>query len=410
MSLYGYERDTTPGLEALAREAVVFDEFFNAGGATLLSHATLFTSLYPGAHGVDNRTPIRRSERTLAEVLHARGYRTAGFSDVVWLTRKYGFAQGFDHYDDAGGNLAGILPRVDRWLERRGDEPFFLFLHLFDVHSSHGRLPYDSPEGANERYTRDYLGMFDGCRGGLCATLYLADIQRRIRHGETTLGDELPAEDLAYIVGLYDGGIRYVDDHLAAWFEQLRRKGLWENTLLVVLSDHGEEFGEHGNVLHGHGTAYEEFVHIPLLLKLPGSRHGGHRVGGLASMIDVMPTVLDVLGIDPPVRAQGRSLLPLIEAGEPLREHLGVTDAVRSDRWKLVESRPELYDLAADPAERENRYEGHPEVVAELEAVRREIERSNEAAKPGGAPAGATPLSPEEKERLRALGYLDEVE
>jgi len=177
MSLYGYARPTTPNLEALAREAVVFDAFFNAGGGTPPSHASLFTSLYPQVHGVDRDTPLAGHETTLAELLHARGYKTAGFTDTVWLTSKFGFAQGFQTYDDRGGGLARILPRANRWLEQWREHgqgaPFFLFVHLFDVHSAADRLPYDSPDGFNERFTEGYAGSFDGCIDGRCASRLL---------------------------------------------------------------------------------------------------------------------------------------------------------------------------------------------------------------------------------------------
>jgi arylsulfatase A-like enzyme len=406
MSLYGYERETTPHLEALARDAVVFEAFFNAGGGTLKSHASLFTSLFPKVHGVEPRRALGEAHRTLAEVLRSNGYATAAFTDIVWLRRKYGFAQGFDFYDQQGGNLVRILPEAVRWLSERAEEPFFLFLHTFDVHSSTRRLPYDSPEGFNEVFTAGYDGGFSGCIGGRCASELLSHINRRIGRGRVSLADVFGPEELAYIAGLYDGGVLYVDRELGKLVEALERLGLYDDTLLVVLADHGEEIGDHGRMLHG--NPYEEFVRIPLLIKFPRSRHAGRRINALASMVDVMPTLLDALGIPPEAGMQGRSLLSLAETGRPVREYVtSHGDSIRNRRWKLVASRGELFDLANDPAERNNVFDAHPETVAELTKLWREVERKNAEAlraRRVSAPR-ADELSAQEKAQLESLGY-----
>jgi arylsulfatase A-like enzyme len=420
MSLYGHPHRTTPNLEALAREAVVFDAFFNAGGGTLKSHASLFTSLYPEVHGVNPKRALADDFRTLAEVLRARGYATAAFVDVAWLGRKYGFDQGFDHYDEQGGRLERILPEAIGWLGERARaraegraEPFFLFLHTFDVHSGFKRLPYDAPEDFNEVFTRGYQGEFDGCRKRRCASALLKHVNAQIDAGQIALEDVFTNAELEYIAGLYDGGVLYVDRELGKLVQTLRQTGLYDSTLLVVLSDHGEELGEHGRMLHG--NPYEEFVRIPLLMKFPGSRHAGIRVSGLGSMVDVMPTLLDEFGLTPQPGMQGRSLLPLIESGLPVRSHVYSHDgSVRDERWKLIASRRELFDLERDPAERRNLYHLHPEIVSRLAAERDEGDRHDSVARErlprAAGPTLEPDLTPEERSRLRSLGYLDDPE
>ena len=303
-----------------------------------------------------------------------------------------------------------IIPKLRRWLSDTAREPFFLFLHAFDVHSKNGRLPYDSPDGFNEFFTADYQGSFDGCIGQRCASQLLLHINREVEAERAEIGGFLSDEDLAYIGGLYDGGVRYVDREIVRFVELLHETGLYDPTLLVVLADHGEELGEHGKVLHG--NPYEEFVRIPLLMKLPGSRHAGRRIGGLASMLDVMPTLLDLLGVPATSELQGISLRPEIETGETARAFVATHGAsIRSPRWKLVTSTRELFDLVSDPRELENLFDARPEVIERLSALREEVDRDNARYRErlGALPKARDPvsLSPHERERLRDLGYLE---
>jgi arylsulfatase A-like enzyme len=406
MSLYGYERETTPNLEALADDAVVFDAFFNAGGGTLKSHASLFTSLYPKVHRVTTRHRLDERHQTLSEVLRSNGYLTAAFVDAVWLRRKYGFAQGFDSFDQRGGNLVRILPEALRWLDDHADEPFFLFLHTFDVHSASTRLPYQSPDGFNDAFTADYDGEFSGCIGELCASALLGHANRRVDRDGASLLDIFLPEELEYITGLYDGGISYVDRELGKLVSALKNRRLYDDTLLIVLADHGEELADHGRMLHG--NPYDEYVRIPLLIKFPHSRHAGQRIDSLSSMVDVVPTLLDELGFAPEADLQGHSLLPLIETGEAVREYVFSHEgAIRSQRWKLIASRRELFDLASDPKEQNNVFELHPDAVAELLKRHAEFDRANTEAlrsKRAFTPQAAG-LTPQEKVQLETLGY-----
>lgn len=412
-SVYGYERPTTPRLERLAAEAVVFERFFYSGGGTLPSHMSMMTSLYPATHDVNphNERTLEEERTTLAEVLSEAGYATAGFADAGWMRGRFGFSQGFDLYDDEGGRFEAILPKALRWLDAHAArEPFFLFVHTYDVHSEWHRLPYSCPGENPMRYAAAIDIDFDGCRDGRCASALLAWVNGEVKAGRSELREHFSRDELAWIEALYDGCIHYADERLGELFSHLESLGVWDETLVVVTSDHGEEFGEKGRLLHDDG-GYEFYAHIPLIAKLPRSAYGGTRVDALASMVDVMPTLLDLLGLPVPDDAQGTSLLPAIRDGTSVRRDFHMYDVLRTDRFKLFRSRDELYDLADDPAEISNVYAERPDLARTLGARLRELNavdrRSREAFAARAAPAGKKALTPEEVRGLEALGYLD---
>jgi arylsulfatase A-like enzyme len=411
MSVYGYSRSTTPELERFAEEAVVFDRFFYSGGGTLPSHMTLMTGLNPATHGLGPASAkVLESEReTLAESMRARGYVSAAFVDGGWMSGKFGFSQGFDVYDDAGGGLAESLPKARTWLAEAGHRPFLLFLHTYDVHSAAGRLPYDCPGDAELRFSGPAPTSFDGCREGDCATALLASVNSRARRGELRPEDYLSEAELEFISSLYDGCIRYADERLGELFAELRAQGLWDSTVVVVLSDHGEEFLEHGFLLHDQG-GYEELAHIPLLIKLPGSALGGVRVGSLAAMVDVFSTLAEILRLRLPEGAQGYSLVPSMLRGRAVRSELHMYSVLRTGDRKYFSDEHRLFDLTNDPLEARNLWAGAGEEVARLERrVRSRIAADLAAAAQferrygRGSPAE---LSAEDEARLRALGYL----
>lgn len=412
LSVYGYGRPTSPFLERLAAEGVLFERFYYNGGGTLPSHMTMLTSLHPVTHGIepssDRVLPPERT--TLAEVLAAHGYRTAAFVDPGWMNSKYGFYQGFEIYDEEGYHLEGTLPRALRWIEERGTDPFFLFLHTYDVHSS-GRgeaRPYDCPGESELHFVEREPESFDGCRDGECGTRFLRTVNES-RRGGAPLDDLLAEAERAWISDLYDGCVRYVDTRLEELYHYLERSALLERTVLVVVSDHGEEFGEHGMMLHEQG-GYEELSWIPWILRPPRGGARGVRVEGLAAMADVMPTLLDLLDLPPPEEAQGRSLVPAIAKGYTGRPAVHMYDVLADARFKYFSDLGLLFDLARDPAERINRIEAEPAVAAAMETTVRDwiardkaLARELDARSSDAAPAR---LSDEEVARLRALGYL----
>jgi len=402
LGTYGYDRDTSPQLDAFAREAFVFERAISAGNSTAGAHHALFQSR------AASRAIREPPAPTLAEILRQRGFRTAGFTDGGTMSRDLGFARGFEHFDDSNRGLAHSLPKAAYWLDLlagRGDR-LFLFVHSFDVH-----LPYDPPPPYDTRFFPDYPG---NVRGD--TTLPLLRGLRVLGGSSGAAPVPIGAEDRRQVQALYDGEILKTDALLSALLERIERADLRDDTLVVVLSDHGEEFWDHGSVLHSH-TLYRELLHVPLLVRVPAWRNRARRVPEPVSMLDVLPTLLELLGVPAPDSARGRSLVPRMR-GEALPEEPIVSEGYPYGRslqsvsvggFKLIRSletgRSELYDLAADPGEQTDLSQARPELRDRLAAVL--------DAQLGGRVEEEDPLErpealPEEtRRRLRELGYID---
>jgi arylsulfatase A-like enzyme len=338
---YGYPRPTTPNLDALAEDSVLLTSLTSCAPWTKPSTGCLFTALLPPAHRartVDDALPLEHT--TLAEVLHAEGFQTlAWVANPVLEPGLFRFNQGFDRWVDVrsyaerqttGSNVnsldpdaAEITEAVLPWLEAHRDEEFFLYLHSLDLHYEYRpRAPF----------------------------------------AETLVSEESTGLDRDR--ELYDSELAYNDHEIGKLIAALKRLGLYDGTLLVVTSDHGEEFGEHGSSRHGK-TLYQPLLHIPGIVKLPGSRPSGRRLAALASNVDLAPTVLDVVGVRAPRSMRGRSLLPALGGTDKEVRDLAyaelvaprtVTYAVRGERYKYIEQlAPEtaerLFDLSTDPGE-----------------------------------------------------------
>jgi arylsulfatase A-like enzyme len=395
LGCYGYPAPTSPNLDKLAADGVRFKHDASSSSWTLPSHMSLLTSRTPAHHGVlhENRG-FDPSIVTLADVLREGGYVTGAFTAGGYVGSRFGFSKGFDFYFEGGMSgenprAAEILSRkVTAWLGRNADKKFFLFLHTYQPHD-----PYSSPAPWGQallppgsRFTSLDFRAFLGPGG---------DFKR------------LNDRDKANVVGLYDGDIRCADEaFIGPLVRLLRSLGLYDRTLIVVTSDHGEEFFDHGSWLHGQ-SLYEEMIHVPLIFKMPGSRPRGLKVAARVQAPDVMPTILDVLGVPAPGGPlDGRSLLPLLknktlaprdfisetygrdEFPSPLKGADPCLNqaAVTSGPYKLIysvndnlhahffspppRSRPtieiELYDLDRDPGEERNLAAEHPDVVRRL--------------------------------------------
>jgi len=412
MSLYGYDRDTTPHLEDFAREAVVFDSFVNNGGGTLPSHMSMMTSLHPQTHFIlpETGNTLQPERVTLAEALKAKGLATAGFVDGGWLRGKFGFDQGFDRYDDYGGHLVKILPKANWWIDHNKEHPFFLFLHTYDVHSGQGRLPYECPEPDMHRYTAGFKDVeFNGCKNDLCATELLKWVNQGVQAQRFKGSSVFSKREIAYITALYDGGIHYVDGQLSEFFERLKQLHLFDTSLIVITADHGEEFLEHGYLIHDQ-DGYEELAHIPLIIRFPGGAHGGKRVKHLAAMVDIMPTILKLVGGEIPKEAQGYDLMPAILNDAPVRRDAHQFMSLRTERFKYFISPTQLYDLPVDPGEQNSIHQDEPGLAHVLKKRLQDllgkddlehrafIKKYGEGAK--------FQLAPSEAEQLKALGYL----
>jgi arylsulfatase A-like enzyme len=413
LSTYGYERETSPNLDRLVREeAIRFDCAYSASSWTLPSMTSLMTSLHPHEHGVEDRGQrLHPSVPTLAAAFAGQGWYTAGFITHIYASSLFGLDTGFAEFHDVSIDWdygEGMQVRADElnelalpWIHAHRDETFFLFLHYFDPHWDYEPPPpfdqlftdpgYAGPARGDWRYLRKFLG---------------AD-------------ERMEPADLEHVVALYDGEIRYTDHHLGRLFEELRALDLWEDTLLVITSDHGEEFQEHGSVHHVR-TLYEEVLRVPLIVKLPGGRPDGWRevVPEPVAGIDVAPTILSAAALHTPPSFEGRDLVPLFSG--PGREgpvfartirHGSRKEALREGALKTIrtfagrQTTFEAYDLAADPGEL------HPLAGAtDTQAARFERVLQGRGAPdplPPEAPEEPVELTSEQLERLRALGYIE---
>jgi arylsulfatase A-like enzyme len=426
LGAYGHPEAPTPNIDGLAREGLLFERAFTVVPTTLASTSSIFTGLLPRAHGVPRNGFVLAEEAlTLAERLRDTGYRTAAFVGSFALARRTGIDQGFDVYDEGFRKLEGVLipqrrggevtDAALRWLESEGAEPFFLFVHYFDVH-----YPYDPPPPYDARYATGYQGPTDG------SVRSLEKLRRALRSGE-----ERPAE-VAHVRSLYLGEVSYVDAEVGRLLRALRRRGELDRTLLVLLSDHGESFEEHRLEYFNHGwMVYDTTLHIPLILRLPRSERAGARVRSIVRTIDLAPTIYELLGLPPLAEAQGQSVAALTGSeGEPAerpvfaeatRPHRLETTSgwrneakakcVRNARWKYVwipylEGRQELYDLSVDSGEEHDLLsDGRPD--PSLARVRRDLRRQLALFTSGPAAASTEEVGEETQEALRALGYAE---
>ncbi|MGA2362263.1 MAG: sulfatase-like hydrolase/transferase [Candidatus Aminicenantales bacterium] len=386
LACYGYTNVRTPTLDALAGRGVLFEQAATATPLTLPSHCTIMTGMYPTHHGVrvNGNTALNDEETTLAEVLAAQGYRTGAFIAAFVLDGRWGLKQGFQHYDDQfdlkkykhldlgevqrPGNE--VMDAALAWLEENKSAPFFAWIHLYDPH-----VPYAPPEP----YASEY-----GRRG--------------------------PA-------GLYDGEIAFMDEQIGRCVSWLERNGLDKSTVMVLVGDHGEGLGSHGEGTHGY-FVYDYALHVPFLAVTPFVELRGRRVASEVSTSDVFPTVLTLAGVAPPVKVQGRSLVPLMfhpgrkdevpAYSEAMASNIQFgwsgLHALRTPRYKYIDApRAELYDLVRDPDEQTNILAGSPAIARRMKG---ELDRLIAETSVGGPKPQAANLDKETMERLSALGYV----
>ena len=421
LGLYGYDRGTSPTIDRLGREGVVFDRAYSQGNRTILAMPALFTSLYPSEHGAvgfhEIVRPLPEDRTTLAEVLRAAGYSTIGLASNIYLKRPFGMTQGFDRVEDFNSGRLGlsvyrvllklglvervghaprawqVTDRAIRWLRRTGDGPFFLFVHYMDVHH-----PYDPPAANLARFDRHTTRF---------APKSLFDLTVGMLQHPPPL--HMAPGDLRGLIDLYDACIYTVDSEIARLVEAIRARSDSRETLVVLTSDHGDEFLEHGSLYHNN-LLIEELIHVPLIV---WSTRGlePRRIGDLARHVDVLPTLARWAGVDPPAGIRGRSLLATIRGGAPT----GVTESIAegdfctalvTPRWKrmCVETTRTcaLYDLPADPGARRDVSAQHPDTAAALrERIDRYLEHVDREALRETSRAGRATL-----EQLRALGYV----
>jgi len=378
LSAYGYQRPTSPVLAQVAANGVRFDQAIATSSWTLAAQASLLSGLYPVRHGASYRRPrLNDTVPTLPQWLKARGYATAAVVSAPYLVSKFSLNRGFDHYDDQmprreKRRAADVTDAVLRWLDRARGRPFFLFAHYFDAHT-----PLNPPSPFDQRFDPAYTGHWNGARFGHAET---------VMRGEETLS---PA-DREHLIALYDGELAYQDQEIGRLLAQVTAWGLDETTLLVITADHGESLGERGVWLHA-TSLYEELLRVPLILRFPGHLAPGRVIPDPVSQVDLLPTLLDLLGQPVPAGLDGVSQRPLLTGGEGehrpgfafvdqspflVRQFGTAYDrelwAVRSDGWKLIQDSrgPEcLFNLNADPGETDNCLDREPAQAARLRAL-----------------------------------------
>lgn len=416
LGCYGHDRPTTPNLDRLAEEGMVFDLAIAQAAVTPVSHASILTGRDPFHHGLRvlhgveaNRLPDE--EVTLAEIWSEAGGETAAFVSAYPASAAFGLDQGFQHFDatfeqndtedltsERGIVNTGMAQRradattraVVDWLNARSDpaRPFLIWVHYFDVHDNLLRPPRSILKGFKPR-------------------------------SPTRVGA---------LRAMYDAQLFYLDSYIGLLFEHLRELNLWDDTLVVVISDHGEGLGDHN--WWTHGILYQEQIRVPLIIRLPRSSRGG-RISALVRSIDLMPTILEAAGLDPAVwpAMDGQSLVELMRTGSSAEKRLAYSDSVNlltygrpdgapsdrkndklyclmNERYKLIRHQlepenSEFYDLRNDPGEEKN-------LAAETPPEMRELAEQLERLDPfSEIMPGATSTDPEAEEKLRHLGYIE---
>lgn len=376
LSVHGYERPTTPRLEAFARDAVVFEEAVTNESWTLTAHMSMLTGLHAARHGMTPSHNLPGHFPTLAEILRARGYAAAGHvGHEWWLLPWRGYGRGFSEYGTPSfyRDVFAVHADARAFLARVDTPGVFLFLHNYDAHSRVGDAP---PYGSDDsRFTAfsDALGPTpDFSRPGL-AHLRATDFLAGHNNGLLSITEE----ERLHLIALYDDAIQKVDHAVGEFLDHLKARGLYDDAVIVITSDHGESFNEHGRFLHG--EVNEACLRIPLIVKWPGNAHAGTRHGGMVEQMDIFPTVLEAVGAPVPDGIDGVSLLArLTGAAPPVAKSFSRRNAwrgLRTDPWKLrVElDRQEavLFDLSTDPHEQHDLAALHPERAA---AMRAELE------------------------------------
>ncbi|MBI3932787.1 MAG: sulfatase [Acidobacteria bacterium] len=420
MGTYGYGRNTSPHMDALGREGVVFERAYTYWPKTRASMVMMLTGRRPSQNGYSHRHPrLLDFNPTLASVLKDAGYATAAIVDNANVAKALGYAKGFDSYreiweekalggDEWKGTTAITEGAVRFLADPPRDRPFLLWLHYVNPHA-----PYAPPAPHDQAFVDDSasagpkLRVTPGFRGGIPRPLYVSGRRR-----------------LGYYVSQYDGEVSAVDSQIGVVLDALRASGAWDRTVLVVTSDHGESLGEHEYYFDHGEDLFDPCLEVPLIVAAPGGRRGA-RSDVVASTLDVMPTILDAVKVRYPPDLAGESLLPAVTGGRgPRRSRLFAQNdrsmsATFDARFKLVAVHGErgttyaLYDRESDPGETRDVARAHAD---EFQGHRRELERYLEIADREwattrrtleGRATGEGPMSREACERLKALGYVD---
>ena len=409
LGCYGYARPTSPHIDALAREGLLFESMIAQSSWTRPATASILTGVYPPRHGAQTlRDRLAPEVATMAELFRQQGYRTAAFVTNINVAGRWGFRRGFDRYaylqeDEESLKVHVRADEVNRqalsWLRERNGQPFFLYLHVTDPHA-----PYTPLDSEERRFCGDAPSM---------SAEDLRSLFTALRDGTR----EATSDEVRALVCRYDAEIAQTDSSFGRLLTELRRLGRYEDTAVVVVSDHGEEFLDHGGVEHGR-TLYREQLRVPLVMRLP-SMPEGRKVSVTARQIDLLPTLLEYVGIPVPEGLDGRSLLPYVGGRASTSEEVFAASGVGTRKlraligagWKVIDAEGRrgdhvrMFDLDSDPGEREDVAMKRPILVQyAIQALGVWYARGTASRRED---AREVPVDAATIERLRALGYLD---
>lgn len=386
----GYERDTTPALDALATKGYLFTNAISASSWTVPAFMAAFTGQYPSVTGVVNKfTVFTKDEQkltnlkelspnteTLAQVMQKNGYATGGFTGDAGVSGKFGYRQGYDAYTDETtfGGLENSEAHALAWLDQIGGKKFFMFFHGYDLHGQ-----FNIPAGYQSRYQPEgYAGPYQGT----------AKEEEKLREDQLSAPLAYTDADAAFWTAWYDGKLHDADARLQGFLDELSSRGLLDKTVIVLMSDHGEEFFDHGGFDHGL-SLYDELVHVPFLIVVPGAE-GGKTIPAQVSTMDLAPTIFDIVGVDPDQAMKkqlaGReSLVPYLAnpskkgydvfAETDYRDFTHKRSVRTADGWKYIltleSGNEELYNLADDPREKHNLASEEPLKASALRRILR---------------------------------------
>ncbi len=397
LGCYNPAMKTSPNMDRIAKDGILCTDVVSQAPSTALSHKSILYSLYPSIHKTSVTGVPEEFISSPLEILQSRGFKTAAFVGGGQLSRKLGFAKGFQTYWEPDGEverntkLLEMKPLALSWLENNFSGKFFLFLHTYQVH-----CPYYPPEEYRKKYTSWYQGNLDP--EYLCQKSY------------NEIG--MTSDDYRFVRDLYAAEVNYVDDFIGDLVSLLKKRNIYDQTILVILSDHGESLGERGFI--GHNQFYSTQLRIPLILRIPGIPP--FRISSALQSIDVMPTIFDALGLGHPFPFQGKSILPLLTI-KPDSERYRISEkdmsyAVQKGKWKAIFYRKnkdvQLYDMEKDPEERMNVAEYNRNVVEDLSKVyvRMQKDAAEVSSKFVRGDAENPELDPKLREELKALGYV----
>ena len=406
LGTYGYYRNTSPFIDLLAQESIVFEQAFAASSYTLASHTSLFTGLYPKTHKVyiyhnsgipkyKTKASLDAKYKTLAEHLSSIGYHT------LWMTSPNNEHLDFNTSEGRGfqTNLSVSLMQASRflkWLDNNPNKKFFAFFHTGYVHDPYyyrnniGKGILYSPSFTDPNYTGSIIGTFNETfkkfkkkrqiNLTVPTTEYYSYYYELKKFWWSFVNRE-NEKDMQQLKNLYDDCILYVDYHIGLLISYLKTKDLYKNTIIILVSDHGQPFGEHGHLVHH--TVHKEVLHVPLIMYIPG--FPSKKIKSQVSLIDIYPTILDLIGQNAPHQMDGRSFLPLIR-GTQQKTHDYIFGSFYSDtsvsdgKWKLIRTKKgikELYHISEDPYEEKEISEKYPYILKKLDQKIDEFLESN---------------------------------